>query len=138
MQLVLRGDDTRADLARRRDERCGSLVAAGLDPQNQCHFAETKWLEAVNFDTSVAVSPDRPRQAGAVLMVTADVHEQTSRVPEILRGLGVQVEIRSLSRGDYIVGPQSLVERKTVADLHGSIASGRFWQQIGKIRTVRW
>jgi ERCC4-type nuclease len=73
-----------------------------------------------------------------MVMITADMHEQTSRVPEMLRGLGAQVEIRSLSRGDYIVGPQSLVERKTVADLHGSIASGRFWQQIGKIRTVRW
>jgi ERCC4-type nuclease len=59
-------------------------------------------------------------------------------MPELLRGLGVQVEVRSLSCGDYRIGEGTLVERKTVDDLHLSIVRGRFWQQIGKIRTARW
>jgi DNA excision repair protein ERCC-4 len=48
--------------------------------------------------------------------------------------LGAQVEIRALTRGDYVVGPGTVVERKTVRDLHLSIMSGRFWHQMRKIR----
>jgi DNA excision repair protein ERCC-4 len=73
-----------------------------------------------------------------VLVITADVHERASRVPELLKNLGVTVELRSLTRGDYRIGDQTLVERKTVDDLHSSIVRGRFWAQIPKIRTARW
>jgi len=47
--------------------------------------------------------------------------------------LGAQVEIRALTRGDYVVGPGTVVERKTVYDLHLSIMNGRFWHQMHKI-----
>jgi ERCC4-type nuclease len=73
-----------------------------------------------------------------VLIVTADVHERASGVPEMLRALGAQVELRSLPRGDYLVEAETVVERKTVADLHSSIAAGRFWAQMRKIRAVKW
>ena len=57
----------------------------------------------------------------------------------MLEALGAQVEVRALTRGDYVVGPEAVVERKTVADLHASIATGRFWHQMRKIRDAgRW
>jgi DNA excision repair protein ERCC-4 len=88
----------------------------------------------VNVSTSVAVSPERVRQAVGVVAITADVHERASRIPSFMEELGAQVEIRALTRGDYVVGPGTVVERKTVYDLHLSIMNGRFWHQMHKIR----
>jgi len=68
-----------------------------------------------------------------VLVITADVHERASRVPQILKARGAQVELQALTRGDYVVGPETIVERKTVADFHGSIAAGRLWHQMRKL-----
>jgi DNA excision repair protein ERCC-4 len=87
----------------------------------------------VNVSTSVAVSPERVRQAVGVVAITADVHERASRIPSFMEELGAQVEIRALTRGDYVVGPGTVVERKTVYDLHLSIMNGRFWHQMHKI-----
>jgi ERCC4-type nuclease len=40
------------------------------------------------------------------------------------------------SAGDHLVGPGTAVERKTVADLHGALAAGRFWRQMKEIRAA--
>ena len=56
-------------------------------------------------------------------------------MPAVLEGLGAQVEVRSLARGDYVLGWQTVVERKTVADLHRSIVAGRFWSQMRALRS---
>jgi DNA excision repair protein ERCC-4 len=69
-----------------------------------------------------------------MLLVTADVHERGSRVPLVLAEMGVFVDVRALPRGDYVVGPSTVVERKTVIGLHRSIQEGRFWKQMGKLR----
>jgi ERCC4-type nuclease len=39
-----------------------------------------------------------------------------------------------LSSGDYVCGPETVVERKTVLDLHLTIAEGRLWPQLKGIR----
>jgi DNA excision repair protein ERCC-4 len=59
-----------------------------------------------------------------------------SQVPALLEALGAQVEIRTLTRGDYVVGPGTVVERKTVRDLHLSIMNARLWHQMRKIRAA--
>lgn len=69
--------------------------------------------------------------------IVCDVHEVRSGVPAQLARLGAEVEIRALTRGDYLVAVNALVERKTVADLHVSIVKGRFWAQMAKIRVTR-
>jgi DNA excision repair protein ERCC-4 len=69
--------------------------------------------------------------------IVCDVHEVRSDVPAQLAGLGADIEIRPLTRGDYLVAVNALVERKTIADLHSSIARGRFWAQLAKIRVAR-
>jgi ERCC4-type nuclease len=68
--------------------------------------------------------------------IVCDVHEVRSGVPAQLAGLGADVEIRSLTRGDYLVAVNALVERKTIPDMHSSIIKGRFWAQMGKIRVA--
>jgi ERCC4-type nuclease len=36
--------------------------------------------------------------------------------------------------GDYDVGGKTLVERKSVLDLHSCLVTGRLWSQIGSLR----
>jgi Fanconi anemia group M protein len=69
--------------------------------------------------------------------IVCDVHEVRSAVPVHLAEFGAEVEIRALARGDYLVAVNALVERKTIADLHSSLARGRFWAQLAKIRVAR-
>ena len=66
--------------------------------------------------------------------VVADVHERQSGIPQALEDLAVEVTIAPLRAGDYAIGSDVLIERKSVLDLHGSIEQGRFWPQIGKLR----
>lgn len=68
------------------------------------------------------------------IAIIADVHERPSGLPDALTRLGALVEVASLPAGDYAVGAETIVERKSVLDLHGSILKGRFWPQIGKLR----
>ena len=51
-----------------------------------------------------------------MLEIVADVHERASGIPSTLERLGAHVTIRSLTRGDYVLGPGSLVERKTAKE----------------------
>ena len=66
-------------------------------------------------------------------LVVVDVHERESGLVRALHELGLRTEVRRLTVADYEVG-RSLVERKTVWDLHRSIIEGRFWLQIGGLR----
>ena len=70
----------------------------------------------------------------AALEITIDLFEQESGIPAKLAKLGASIEVRRLDAGDYWVGPDTVVERKTVPDLHGSICQGRFWSQVGRVR----
>jgi ERCC4-type nuclease len=56
--------------------------------------------------------------------IVADVFEDGSGVPASLRRLGTQVVVKPLPAGDYKIAGGALVERKTVTDLHGSLARG--------------
>jgi Fanconi anemia group M protein len=66
--------------------------------------------------------------------VVVDVFEQASGVPAALQRLGVEVVVQPLAAGDYRIGDEILIERKTVPDLHGSLARNRLWAQLGRLR----
>jgi ERCC4-type nuclease len=82
------------------------------------------------------LDPSR-RQTTAVargqVRIVVDVHEGTSGIAELIRQLGAEVEIASLRAGDYLVGENTLVERKRVRDLHAAIVKGRLWPQLAKL-----
>ena len=67
--------------------------------------------------------------------ILVDLHEMRTVVPTTLEALGVRVVTVALDVGDYHVGGDALVERKSVRDLHESVVRGRFWRQIGVLRT---
>src|SRR5437667_9437972 len=67
-------------------------------------------------------------------VIVADVFEEGSGVPASLQRLGAQVVVEPLAAGDYSISGGVLIERKTVADLHGSLGRGRLWSQIGRVR----
>jgi ERCC4-type nuclease len=68
--------------------------------------------------------------------VIVDVNERKSTVPDRLAELGAELEFRALPGGDYLVGRTSAVERKSMPDLHDAILRGRFWRQLGKLRSA--
>jgi ERCC4-type nuclease len=76
--------------------------------------------------------------ADDVTMVTilVDHGERSSGVPAYLRCLGIGVEYRALDVSDYIVGASTGIERKSISDLHRSIANGRLWRQVGALRSA--
>lgn len=73
-------------------------------------------------------------QIDSIACVAADVFERGSAVPAALLRLGARVTVEPLAAGDYRIAGGVLIERKTVADLHGSLARGRLWAQVGRIR----
>jgi ERCC4-type nuclease len=71
-----------------------------------------------------------------LVTILVDHGERSSGVPASLRCLGIGVEYRALDVGDYVIGASTAIERKSIADLHRSIANGRLWRQIGAMRSV--
>ncbi len=79
------------------------------------------------------MTDSRPFSAGvshATVKIVADTGEVPSRIPQHLGELGAVVEVVRLLVADYLVGDGVGVERKTVADLHRSLAGGRLWAQL--------
>jgi ERCC4-type nuclease len=56
--------------------------------------------------------------------IVADIFEEGSGIPASLQRLGAQVVVEPLAAGDYRISGGALIERKTVADLHGSLGRG--------------
>jgi len=66
--------------------------------------------------------------------IVADHRERGSGVLEMLEGdPDVQLAVRTLRVGDYLVANAVLVERKTVADFARSIVDGRLFRQATRL-----
>lgn len=65
-------------------------------------------------------------------MIIVDQREP-SGIPARLRELGVDVEVRQISPGDYVVG-EVAVERKTISDFLRSIVTKRIFDQMLRLR----
>lgn len=72
----------------------------------------------------------------APVKIIVDVHERQSGIAETLAELGAEVEVASLTAGDYAVSADTLVERKRVLDFHAAVLKGRLWPQLGKLRAA--
>jgi len=68
------------------------------------------------------------------LRIVVDEREKKSRIPQLLQKVGLDVEIKMLPIGDYIVGPETIVERKSVSDFISSIFDGRLYDQCARLR----
>ena len=68
------------------------------------------------------------------IRIVVDEREKKSGIPGILKGIGISLEIKTLPIGDYIVAPETVVERKTISDLVSSIFDGRLFDQCNRLK----
>uniref|UniRef100_A0A3P8TZY6 DNA repair endonuclease XPF n=1 Tax=Amphiprion percula TaxID=161767 RepID=A0A3P8TZY6_AMPPE len=61
--------------------------------------------------------------------VIVDMRELRSELPSLLHRRGLDIDLVTLEVGDYILTPDTCVERKSVSDLIGSLQSGRLYTQ---------
>ncbi|WP_456474606.1 ERCC4 domain-containing protein [Candidatus Pyrohabitans sp.] len=66
--------------------------------------------------------------------VVVDIREQASPVPALLREMGAEVKLRSLSVADYVVSERVGIERKAARDYISSLFSGRLFDQASRLR----
>lgn len=68
------------------------------------------------------------------LRIVADERERKSGIPALLKKAGLNVEVKTLPVGDYIVASETVVERKSVSDLLSSVFDGRLFDQCSRLR----
>lgn len=68
------------------------------------------------------------------LRIVVDERERKSGIPDLLKAIGVNLEVKTLPIGDYIVAPETVVERKSVADLISSVFDGRLFDQCDRLK----
>lgn len=68
------------------------------------------------------------------LRMVIDEREKKSGIPDLLREVGVKVELKSLPIGDYIVASETVVERKSVYDFISSVFDGRLFDQCNRLK----
>ena len=68
------------------------------------------------------------------LRMVVDERERKSGIPDLLKQIGVKVEMMNLPVGDYIVAPETIVERKSVNDFISSVFDGRLFDQCNRLK----
>jgi len=71
------------------------------------------------------------------ITIVADHREKTSGVLKALLDKEVQVELRQLTSGDYLLSDRVVVEYKRVPDFVNSIIDGRLLHQLRALRAAR-
>jgi DNA excision repair protein ERCC-4 len=68
------------------------------------------------------------------LRMVIDERERKSGIPDLLKQIGVKVEMMNLPVGDYIVASETVVERKSVSDFISSVFDGRLFDQCNRLK----
>lgn len=68
------------------------------------------------------------------LRIVVDEREQKSGIPDLLRSIGLNLEMKTLPVGDYIVAPETIVERKSIRDFMSSVFDGRLFDQCSRLK----
>ncbi|MHA7647742.1 ERCC4 domain-containing protein [Nitrosopumilus sp. S4] len=68
------------------------------------------------------------------LRIVVDEREKKSGIPELLKSVGLNIEMKTLPIGDYIVAPETVVERKSIRDLMASVFDGRLFDQCSRLK----
>lgn len=128
-------EDTNLDLARNLDPANATTNTrkAGmsdlftykyvLDTQFILHKVQNVLLFLCFFFPGGQEQPKEPSR------VIVDMREFRSELPSLLHRRGLDIEPVTLEVGDYILTPDTCVERKSVSDLIGSLQSGRLYTQ---------
>ena len=68
------------------------------------------------------------------LRIIVDEREKKSGIPKLLKSIGLNLEMKTLPIGDYIVAPETVVERKSIRDLLSSVFDGRLFDQCTRLK----
>ena len=68
------------------------------------------------------------------LRIVVDEREKKSGIPDLLKSIGLNIEMKTLPIGDYIVAPETIVERKSIRDLMASVFDGRLFDQCTRLK----
>ena len=68
------------------------------------------------------------------LRIIVDEREKKSGIPELLKSVGLNLEMKTLPIGDYIVAPETVIERKSIRDLMSSVFDGRLFDQCSRLK----
>jgi DNA excision repair protein ERCC-4 len=68
------------------------------------------------------------------LRIVIDDREKKSGIPDLLKSVGLNIEMKTLPIGDYIVAPETIVERKSIRDLMASVFDGRLFDQCTRLK----
>jgi len=68
------------------------------------------------------------------MRMVIDEREKKSGIPDLLKEIGVKVEMKNLPIGDYIVASETVVERKSVHDFISSVFDGRLFDQCNRLK----
>jgi len=92
-----------------------------------------KELENI-FSKTKTPKPKTTKCPNPKIKIAVDTREKPSLVPTHLQSLNANWEFKTLTEGDYEVGPYR-IERKTLHDFAGSLLSGRLETQLEKLKT---
>jgi Fanconi anemia group M protein len=68
------------------------------------------------------------------MKISVDYREKASGLLELLKREDVEVEIKKISYGDYLINDSITIERKTARDFLISIIDGRLFNQLSNLR----
>jgi DNA excision repair protein ERCC-4 len=129
-------DKFHALLARERNAFEELIKSKGAMAKQISKEVEPIYKPIERADNSVSANAITRKAGGRSLLdkpdkirVIVDVREFMSPLPAVLHAQGYNVIPVTLEVGDYILSPEICVERKSIPDLRGSLASGRLFQQ---------
>jgi len=68
------------------------------------------------------------------MKISVDYREKASGLIDLLKKEDVEVEIKKISHGDYLINDSITVERKTARDFLVSIIDGRLFNQLSNLK----
>lgn len=68
-----------------------------------------------------------------MVSIIVDSRESKSNIPNLLKSMNINVIFKFLEIGDYIINPETAVERKSVNDFVHSLFDGRLFHQIERL-----
>ena len=72
------------------------------------------------------------------MCIIIDDREWRTGIAELLQNSRIDVTVKRLLYGDYLVDGKLVVERKTANDFVVSILDGRLFKQIRELKKIRW
>ncbi|XP_056221358.1 DNA repair endonuclease XPF [Seriola aureovittata] len=109
-------------------EKATMVIPEEREGREDTNLDLARCLEPANATTNSrkAGGQEQPKEPSRVIV---DMREFRSELPSLLHRRGLDIEPVTLEVGDYILTPDTCVERKSVSDLIGSLQSGRLYTQ---------